>query len=244
MGGCSEPVVHIFKIIFIILLLATGIAFIAAGAYVNSDENSYIDLTSSKINQVAILFIVVGSFVIAVSLLGCFWIFKKVDYALYAYLIILSVLCIMEFSGGIAALVYHDDVPDQVKNHLDNTIDQYDDSIKNDIYHQWNYMQSNLQCCGTYNYSSWASNTNYQDTTLPSSCCYDQTACTTDDPSNIHPTGCISEATDDLQHNANILGGTGIGLAIVQLLGVLVTGIEVMLARCLRKICCCCCNDD
>ncbi|CAH2086803.1 unnamed protein product [Euphydryas editha] len=95
-------------------------------------------------------------------------------------------------------------------------------------------QQFSLQCCGIYGVGDWAANGQ----PIPSTCCAGReildnkpTECTADSPS-IHKNGCLDLILSHMKELALVLGGVGIGIAFVQLLGVI---FACCLARSIRS---------
>jgi len=225
---CGKTLIHIIKFCFVLLLLASGIALIGVGSVVTSDENDYIDLIGSKMIQVAIYEICLGIIVVLFSVVGCVWAWKENKMLLWLYISMLFMITIMEFSGGIAAFVYKDDV----SNLATSLIVTFTPALPSDA---WNTMQKSLECCGVFGPYDYLSQT------LPTSCCSDGTECNLGS-TVAYTTPCYNATVTALEDDANLLGGMGIGLGFLQLACLLFTCADVLLIKFIKCICPCCCK--
>ena len=75
-----------------------------------------------------------------------------------------------------------------------------------------------LQCCGVHNPSDWQ-RAGFAGNTLPKSCCTElptnNPTCDTNDIKS-NPEGCKKQLQKKIEENALILGGVGIGVALIQ----------------------------
>lgn len=89
-----------------------------------------------------------------------------------------------------------------------------------------------LHCCGVNGYKDWAAV--FKNNTLPHTCCentMNDGSCTTKSD-NIYKDGCEPKVKRILDQGTYIIGGVGIGIAVVQILGVI---FACALARSIRK---------
>lgn len=106
----------------------------------------------------------------------------------------------------------------------------------------WNHLQAGLQCCGVDNYRDFEESAKWSagDKKIPESCCVlrgdplqftplDQ-SCTTNpsEANSYYMKGCYQAVINWVMSHTNIVIGVGVGLALVELLG-------IFLAFCLSK---------
>ena len=89
----------------------------------------------------------------------------------------------------------------------------------------WNLVQHNLKCCGVTRSADWTRSKG-----LPESC-YKDATCEDDDfkkcksdrsPGDLYPDGCLTKVEDFVKSNTNLVGGISIGIALFQILGVII----------------------
>ncbi|XP_071955768.1 tetraspanin-1-like [Antedon mediterranea] len=203
-------------------------------------------LDNAVVANTAYILIVLGVFIIIVSFLGCCGAIKKNKCMLIMYFIIVLLIFLVQFIACCIAVAYKEEVEDFVNDELYDTMADYkapwDDD--NNVNLAWNGIQFLLECCGTNNYSDWQNtpyageSDTYDGITLnyyPPSCC--KVADPTDIPSGqdfpdvTDPTGCINNPSKDnmnmvgcigsfkdwVEENALYVGGTGLGLAFLEI---------------------------
>lgn len=144
------------------------------------------------------------------------------------------IIFILEISAGIAGYVYHGEVETEVKEMMTKTQAEYTSS-GGDKAKVWDTIQKEFKCCGVSNYTEWESQFNSTVQAVPKSCC--NTANCTGSQADItakkiYTEGCLTKFETFVKDNVFIIGGVGIGLAFVQIVGIL---FAFCLARALRK---------
>lgn len=225
-GGmkCVKILLFLFNLIFV----AAGIGLIVTGAYVNVKLDDYYDFFGSEYFGPGILLIVVGVFIFLIAFFGCCGAYKENHCLTMTFAVCLSLIFILEIAGGIAGFVMRDQIEDEVKHVLEDAMKNYNKDGHEGVTKTWNKLQEEFSCCGVNNASDWVSMAN---TTIPESCCKEE-KCTTTDNSKIFTTGCANELEDWLKSKIAIIGGVGIGLAFVQVVGIM---FACCLARAIKK---------
>ncbi|XP_048757158.1 CD63 antigen-like [Ostrea edulis] len=227
-GGmkCVKILLFIFNLVFVI----AGAGLIGAGAAVQIKFKDYFALLGGQFSSAAALLIAVGVIIFFIALFGCIGAWKENHCCVMIYAVLLIIIFILEISAGIAGYVYHGEVETEVKKLMGETQQQYKQG--GDKSEVWNTIQKEFKCCGISNYTEWYSV--YNETKVPSSCCMNST-CTglaSDIPGNIYTEGCLTKFENYVKDNIFIVGGVGIGLAFVQIVGIL---FAFCLARALKK---------
>ena len=188
MGGVML-VKHILMIITGLSFLS-GIFLIGGGSYLLAKSN----LATVSVNSLAGGAVVIGLFIVITSFLGCLGTAKNKGVLLKTYLICLSVLIICELGVGISA--YQLGTSNNIQNTLENTWRQLyaSDPVKN-----IKPIQDQFRCCGYLNKT---------DAAVPGNCA----VITRNDMP------CMFALLHMLQSNVRIIGGAGVGLAILQIL--------------------------
>lgn len=231
--GCCDAIVQVLLFIFNFAFFLSGIAVIAVGSYVTANEDDYVALVGDGVLNVSILLIVIGCLIVVLTFFGCCGAWNKNKCMLYTYSALLCIIFICEFAGGIAAFVYRSDIKEDVEENLNATMTDYifhnnGGSTDDPTTREWDNMQQIVQCCGAYGYEDWFNYDNHN--TIPESCCINElSGCANniqpdtspDDASKtIYTSGCIDQAINVLDDNAVIIGGVAIGLAFLEILGI------------------------
>lgn len=188
-----------------------------------------------------VILIIVGIGVFAVASLGCYGAIRESPTLLMAFAVLLAIVFIIELAIGIAAAVYQSELSNALQKSLEHTIKRSNPEDKV----AWNNIQRTLKCCGVTTQSDWSdlnpNRTLLVRPTLPASCCRTEYIDpNTKDCQNAIPLykdrfytqGCLSVLKEEIKMNTMILIGFGIGISIIQLLGIV---LAVWLAQRIRK---------
>ncbi|XP_043403870.1 CD151 antigen isoform X3 [Chelonia mydas] len=191
---CLKYLLFIFNFFF---WLAGG-AVMAVGIWTLAEKSDYISLLSSNTYMAtAYILVVAGIVVMITGILGCCATFKERRNLLRVYFILLLCIFLLEIIAGILAYIY--------------------------------YQQ--FKCCGSNNATDWSESIWIKSPEaggrkFPDSCCKTITeGCgRRDHPSNIYKEGgCITKLENFIQEHLKIIGAVGIGIACVQIFGMIFT---------------------
>lgn len=136
--------------------------------------------------------------------------------------ILLVLIFLTEIGVGIAGYIKHADLPAILDHQFNKTLLTY--NTDPDAKQSWNLIQQEFYCCGINKPEDWKPI--FKNETVPRSCCPAGTI-PPDLPKNTTCTqefaakqGCKHRLYDFLDSYALILGGVGLGIALIQLLGV------------------------
>jgi len=208
-----------------------------------------IDASDPLIEYAALVFIVVGAAAFVISLIGCCGAVRANQGLLFVYILLLLVLILGEVIGAVLALVYRGKVQSALLDSMTEQVqeDYYDGTAQ---YDAWNFIQTELKCCGGSNYtdyqnSVWAVNSsrviNGTKEVVPMTCCVQLEEGTSSDPKPVDFKQCQEAAAagtagesdflftegchDALQawfeQHSLIMMIIGFGIGAVQLFGIL-----------------------
>ncbi|XP_055995656.1 CD82 antigen-like [Ostrea edulis] len=231
---CCTGFARIILVAFNIIFVLSGGGILGAGIWLKVDPDSVnlqklvsVDSHDSAISSTAYVLIGFGGFVFLVGVLGCLGGLKRWKWALALYIFFLVVIFLGEFSGGIMAAVYKSKVTKQLSSTLKKSIAEYSNSSI--IREAWDAVQSTIHCCGVETYKDYGTYAHYNATlVVPISCCHTGLSkkCRMDAFSNatqsqsLYTEGCLSSLEDQLKSNLTIIIGVAIGIAMIQLLGI------------------------
>lgn len=228
-GGmtCVKYLLFLFNLIFAI----TGIVFISVGTVILVVYNEYDNFVDSWFFLAPILMIIVGVIVFLVSFFGCCGAVKENHCMIITFSVLLLLIFALELGAGITGYMMRGEVGNMLENRLNNTMRQYNSN--DEIRHSWDVMQHDLKCCGMNTPSDW-SHVGFMDNVIPDSCCKEVPSQGKCDLNSIqvHAEGCMIKLQSAIESNAMILGGVGIGIALIQLIGVV---FACCLARSIRR---------
>ncbi|XP_076374234.1 CD63 antigen-like isoform X1 [Tachypleus tridentatus] len=228
-GGMS--VVKYLLFAFNFVFVVTGIALIAVGAWVQAKAAEYVDFLGDRYASAPILLIVVGVIIFVLSFMGCCGAIKENYCMVMTFGVLLFIIFVLELAAGIAAYVYKSEVEAVIREKMEHTMENYNEKGYEIVKKTWDDVQSNLKCCAANNATEWSYYLGSDN--LPYSCCQEK------DPSkeckltdDYYKKGCIEALAKFLEAKIVIVGGVGIGIAFVQIIGII---FSCCLARAIKK---------
>ncbi|XP_056907440.1 CD151 antigen isoform X1 [Takifugu flavidus] len=231
---CLKYLIFLFNIIF---WLAGG-AVLAVGVWTLVEKSDYITLLSSSFYSAsAYILIAAGAIVIATGIIGCCATLREKKSLLIVYLCLLLCIFLLEIIAGVLAYITYQEcfpfcyqLDEDLRQNLKTTMQQkYRHPGEEKVTEAVDKLQQEFKCCGSHNYSDWADSVWIQqnERVVPDSCCKTQIALCgqRDHPSNIYKVegGCIMKLEEFILTQLYILGAVGIGIAFLQLLGMMFT---------------------
>lgn len=214
-GGmtCVKYLLFVFNLVFAI----SGIAILAIGAIIQDFYVNYSDFIHGKFFVGPILLIIVGVVVFIVAFFGCCGAIKENHCMIMTFAGLLLVIFGVELAGGITGYVLQDDVEGMLNKTMSNSLASY--TTNNEVQKTWDIMQHDLKCCGANNPLDWENV--FLNESMPDTCCAHEaigqcTILTRDHYGN----GCLQILHNEIENYALLLGGVGIGVACIQLIGV------------------------
>jgi len=224
---CVQYLFFAFNFIFFVL----GIAVLGVGIYSRVENDSWKDLIdASTLMQAANLLIAAGTIVAILGFLGCCGACKRWNWMLIGYAIFVILIFILEIAGGIYAYTKRDTLQASLEKHLKTGVnDNYgqSDTASVAMTKAIDYFQQKVKCCGITAPGDWGkSKWNAGKTTkhVPDSCCKTKAdkcgEVSAYNNANIYQEGCVAQGKNFVKDNLWLIGGVGVGIAVVELLGV------------------------
>lgn len=226
-GGmkCVKYILFAFNLLFFL----AGLGLIITGAVVQTRFRTYFDFFGGSFSGAAIVLIVIGSIIFIIGFFGCCGAYKENYCMTMTFAALLIIIFIVEIGAGIAAYIMKEKVKGLVQDYMVKAIPKYGQPESEGITETWNAMQHDFQCCGANNASDWKNH----GLSVPKSCCVKETdTCDTTDKGQIFQKGCVEGFVGFVKDNVLIIAGVGIGLAFVQVFGIL---LACCLARSIKK---------
>jgi len=235
--GCATNVVRGLFFVFNFIFWVLGIVVLAIGIYSRIETDTWKDLINSEtIFETANLLIAAGVIVAVIGFFGCCGAIKKWQWMLVVYSILVLVIFALEIVAGAYAYAKKDKVEAKLTEGIENTIkSNYDeDGTANDgLTEAIDWFQKNVKCCGWSNPGNWKESKwsekmgSNKTADVPKSCCKsDSSGCNVNIgvagnySSKIYSAGCIPEGKQFVKDNMWLIGGVGIGIAIIELMGI------------------------
>lgn len=232
---CVKYLLFTFNLIFAI----SGVALIITGGVIQGLYAQYLDFLGNEFLSAPMLFIVVGAIIFLVAFFGCCGAIRENACMMLTFSVLLGLIFVCELAGGIAAYVLRGEVDKIVNENMQKSLNHYNQTAHGGVTETWDVTQHKLKCCGVKNYEDWFNTTYGASTNVPDSCCItDAIGCghnmknNPDVGSRIYTKGCLPEFSAQIQHNAGVFAGVGVGIAVIQLIGIT---FACMLASSIRR---------
>ncbi|XP_063973657.1 CD63 antigen [Diachasmimorpha longicaudata] len=220
MKTCGMSAIKYILFIFNLIFAISGVAIIAAGGIVLADVGEFNHFMDGKILAPAVVLIVAGAIVFIIAFLGCYGAIKENYVLLLAFAGALLIIFIIELAVGIAAAVFRNSFSDVMKESLRYSMNNYTKSQADKV--AWDDVQMKLKCCGIDSAKDWIEAGVLDASVLPYSCCRgaeENTQCL-ESNAEVYTEGCYMELKLRVENNARVLIGVGIGIAFVEVAGI------------------------
>ncbi|XP_061527859.1 tetraspanin 36 [Phycodurus eques] len=155
-----------------------GLAYVGAqvlrsyGNFENFIQDKYMLIPAVVIIGISVVMFIFG-------LLGCCATMRESKVGLSFFFLIIMVVFAAEVAVLVLSFIYQGKINGDLEHFMNNVYAKYDgeDPETKSV----DYLQTQLQCCGVWNYTSWYNTTWYKshNTTVPESCCKNvSTQCT------------------------------------------------------------------
>lgn len=243
MGSACIKVTKYFLFLFNLLFFILGGVILGFGVWILADKSSFIAIlqSSSSLNVGAYIFIGVGTVTMFMGFLGCIGAVNEVRCLLGLYFTFLLLILIAQVAAGAIFYFNMGKLKQEIGDIVGDLIQDYEANEENSVQDTWDYVQAQVKCCGWVSYLNWTSNAelmNYTTITFPCSCqrnsshLLERGFCTSDNVTQngnnpdewpVYQEGCMEKVQEWLQDNLGIILGVCVGIAVIELLGMLLS---------------------
>lgn len=228
-GACNIVCMKTLFFVFTFLFLLAGIGVMGVGIWIMVYKSDYQSLLDSDIYVIVPgLMIAAGVVVIIVGIVGCLGAAKENRFFLISFLVMVILIFILELTIGVLAFVYSSKIKGELKTAIKEKMNQQY-GVNEDVTKSIDKLQQENKCCGdtggdSWNGTSWQQRDG-QTNSVPDSCCKTPSeGCgKRTHPSNINNKGCLTLVEEFFQEHFTILAIVGIGVASIQLVGIVIT---------------------
>lgn len=222
---CLKFMLCVFNLVF----WAAGIAVMAVGIFARVSASNYSALMDEGgFKTAANILIAAGALVMIIGAIGCCGVVKEKKWLLLLYSFLVLMIFILEIASGIMAYAQRDKVIDKIENAVNKTITEYyGKEDKKKFTEAVDKAQQELKCCGVADPSDWLKSAWYKSTgekakeKYPESCCKTKgEKCNAGDNPDIYKEGCSDALQKFVRGKMAVIGGIGVGIAILQVMGV------------------------
>uniref|UniRef100_A0A8D0C560 Tetraspanin n=1 Tax=Salvator merianae TaxID=96440 RepID=A0A8D0C560_SALMN len=243
-----SPLVKYLLFFFNLVFWLISMVMVAVGVYARLMKHAEAVMACLAVDP-AILLIVVGILMFFITFCGCIGSLRENICLLQTFSICLTIVFLLQLAAGILGFVFSDKARGKVSEMVNRAILHYRDDL--DLQNLIDFGQKEFSCCGGISYKDWSQNMYFNCTahnpsqercSVPYSCCLqsdDQLVVNTlcgqgmqaldylEASKFIHTNGCIDRLVNWLHSNLFLLGGVALGLAIPQLVGILLSQVLV-----------------
>ncbi|KAM4711798.1 tetraspanin-33 [Anableps anableps] len=243
-----SSVVKYLLFFFNLIFWVISLVMVAIGIYARMVKHAEAALASLSVDP-AMMLMVVGILMFLITFCGCVGSLRENICLLQTFCISLTVIFIIQLAAGVLGFIFSDKARHKVTELINDAIVHYRDDA--DLQNLIDYGQAKFGCCGGTTYTDWSqniyfncnqSNPSRERCSVPYSCCIHSrnqdvinTMCGqgmqdreyNDAGNYIHTNGCIDKLVDWIHSNLFILGGIALGLAIPELVGMVLSQILI-----------------
>jgi len=240
MDNCCDSMLTKLVAIFNFFLFLVGAILIGVGTYVHLKMGDYLNYFDDSYVNASVLFIILGAIVLILGFFGCCGACTENSCMMFTFATLLAIVVIAEVGAAIAVYVFRADAHNIISSKMNEGLTNYNKGEEyKGVTDTWNAVQSDFVCCGVKDYNDWK-NTTFGESVngVPDACCKTavkkcgEEVFTTKGADDINQEGCFKKLEEFVVDNVAIIGGVGIGIAILQIIGVL---ISCMLAGSMRR---------
>jgi len=230
--ACATQTVRYIFFLFNLLIWILGIVVLGVGIWSRVENDTWSDLIDTNtIFEASNLLVAAGLIVAVLGFLGCCGAIKRWRSMLIAYSIFVFLIFVLEIAAGAYAYTKREKVEQQleagVKKGISTIYGKTDKASKGmSIAVDW--FQQTVKCCGASGPGDWktsywyTSNNSTNKNPVPESCCKVKAkgcnaAGKTD---SIFAEGCITAGKAYAVKNMKLIGGVGVGIAVIELFGI------------------------
>ncbi|KAJ7373745.1 hypothetical protein OS493_011354 [Desmophyllum pertusum] len=220
---CLKFMLCVFNLVF----WAAGIAVMSVGIFARVSASNYSALMDEGgFKSAANILIAAGALVMIIGAIGCCGVVKEKKWLLLLYSFLVMMIFFLEIASGIMAYSQRDKVISKIESMVNKTIiGDYGKDDKKKLTEAIDKAQQELKCCGVTAPSDWSKSYWFSksDKTepFPESCCKTVASkCSAGKKPVIYTEGCSTALQDFVRSKMATIGGIGVGIAILQILGV------------------------
>ncbi|XP_065693152.1 tetraspanin-33 isoform X1 [Patagioenas fasciata] len=243
-----SPVVKYVLFFFNMLFWMISMVMVAVGVYARLLKHAEAAMACLAVDP-AILLVVVGVLTFLITFCGCVGSLRENICLLQTFSICLTIIFLLQLAAGVLGFVFSDKARGKVSEIINGAIVHYRDDL--DLQNLIDFGQKEFSCCGGVSYKDWSQNMYFNCTTtnpsrercsVPFSCCLRddgeavintmcgqgmQAMSYLEASAFIYTNGCIDKLVNWIHSNLFLLGGIALGLAVPQLVGILLAQILI-----------------
>lgn len=223
---CIKYILFLFNLIITI----SGLVLVVAGIIIQAAYHQYLDFLGNQFFFTPSYIVILGCFIFVIAFLGCCGAINENHCMILTFSCLLAIIFIFEIGAAVAAYHLRKQLGALIKENMETSMKKFNQPGFQEASDAWNMIQQKLSCCGAESYQDWVNTTfSLSSSSVPDSCCvYDVVGCgrgilnlhMQQAGVRIHVSGCLGTLSNRVRDNVANVGGTVIGIAFVQFVGV------------------------
>ncbi|XP_064466309.1 23 kDa integral membrane protein-like [Ornithodoros turicata] len=213
--GCGMKCIKNLLFIFNFFFAVSGILIIVCGGYSLHWFKNTGPVIGEHYIAGPVILIVIGSVVFLVAFLGCCGAMQESYCMLMLFSVFLFLILVAEIAAGALGFANKDKIQNLAKKQFESSMKDYSRTSDkpNPTKLAWDFIQTELKCCGTDGPQDWGTPTN-----LPQSCCdSNSNVCTS---TSSYQRGCFTTLKEKLEKYSLYVGIAGIGIGLIEIIGI------------------------
>lgn len=216
MASGGMVLVKYLMFFFNFIFWLSGLALIIVGAAIKLKYGDFIQVSSSSVSTGPVFLIIIGAIIFIVGFLGCCGAYKENYCMVTTFAVLLGLIFVLEIAAGAVAYAFRGKLETYVTKGLEDGVKNYgEEQYKKSM----DAVQKEFKCCGATGPDNYKPKNGSQ-VTYPTSCCK-TSKCTRTNVKDMYSEGCVKGLEDFLKSHLAVVGGVGVGIAFIQLIGIL-----------------------
>ncbi|KAH0560314.1 hypothetical protein KQX54_003470 [Cotesia glomerata] len=204
------------------LFVLTGVMIISVGMTIYTVYDDFRHFLDPRYSSPAMILIFVGGLIFVIAFFGCYGAIRESTCMVLTFAVSLSVVLVLEISAAIAAYALRGSIKSLLAENINLQMQLYKTS--DDAAAAIDFLQSRLQCCGSYDKSDWEE-INLMDSEAsdyPDSCFSWISSIYNPGFNNVlYEDGCIQRLSMIINQSAISLGTGAFAIVLIQFTGVM-----------------------
>ncbi|XP_032834022.1 tetraspanin-4-like [Petromyzon marinus] len=212
---CLKYLLFVFNLVFWL----GGCGVLGVGIWLSITQGGVAAVSPNlPLLSAANLLIALGAAAMLLGFLGCLGAIKENPCLLLTFFVLLLVVFLAEFVGGVLFFVYQGKIEDWAQDDLRQGLHLYGTEGNVGLTNAWNTLHSEVGCCGVHNHTDWFAV--FGERRVPDSCCRDPASGCGSVPSSAYARpGCYEKLKSWIKDNLAYVGIFCLGIATIQILG-------------------------
>ena len=155
-----------FIFISIFIFCLAGVVLITTGIFIKNEVEEIYLFIGLNHRAISISLVVIGSFILVVSSIGIYGVFKDINAIIYMYTFFLFLMITAQLAISVGPLIGWRNVSSKVEKNMQRGLQLYGTKGHEEVTALWDKVQIEMSCCGVHSLTDWIK----QQDAIPDSC--------------------------------------------------------------------------